>query len=59
MDSEKQIKEIIELLIKDKHLRCARCGYEWFPRKVEPRKCPRCKSPYWDRERKSTNESEN
>ena len=32
--------------------RCARCGHEWVPRKDEqPRVCPRCKSPFWDRER--------
>jgi hypothetical protein len=33
--------------------RCARCGHVWVPRKPEhPRVCPRCKSPFWDRERK-------
>ncbi|MFN2543331.1 MAG: hypothetical protein ABR600_02000 [Actinomycetota bacterium] len=33
--------------------RCARCGHEWVPRKAEhPRVCPRCKSPFWDRERR-------
>ena len=33
--------------------RCARCGYEWIPRKKElPRVCSRCKSPYWDTEPK-------
>jgi len=32
--------------------RCARCGHEWVPRKNEtPRVCPKCKSPFWDRER--------
>jgi hypothetical protein len=33
--------------------RCARCGHEWVPRRrtEDPRVCPRCKSPYWDRER--------
>ena len=32
--------------------RCTRCGHEWLPRKDEkPRVCPRCKSPFWDRER--------
>ena len=37
---------------------CERCGHEWFPRiDAEPRVCPKCKSPYWDRprqERKNT-----
>ena len=33
-------------------LSCKRCGYKWIPRKVEIRICPKCKSPYWDREKK-------
>jgi predicted nucleic acid-binding Zn-ribbon protein len=33
--------------------RCTRCGHEWVPRKSEvPRVCPKCKSPFWDRERR-------
>ncbi len=35
--------------------RCERCGHEWVPRESsasEPRVCPKCKSPYWDRPRK-------
>jgi len=33
-------------------LRCARCGHEWIPRKDwNPLVCPKCKSPFWDRER--------
>jgi predicted Zn-ribbon and HTH transcriptional regulator len=29
--------------------RC-RCGHEWYPRDgEEPRVCPKCKSPNWDR----------
>jgi hypothetical protein len=42
--------------------RCLRCGHEWLPRKPLtgeerpegrglPRICPKCKSPYWDREK--------
>jgi hypothetical protein len=32
--------------------RCVRCGHEWIPRKDDhPRVCPKCKSPFWDRER--------
>lgn len=32
--------------------RCARCGHEWVARSArKPTMCPRCKSPYWDRER--------
>lgn len=35
--------------------RCERCNHEWIPRDVEqePAVCPKCKSPYWNRPRKS------
>ena len=30
--------------------RCERCSHEWVPRRAEePRVCPACKSPYWNR----------
>jgi len=35
---------------------CQRCGHEWLSRKNskgEPRVCPKCKSPYWNRPRKT------
>ena len=35
--------------------RCLRCGHEWVPFKSsveQPRVCPRCKSPYWNKARK-------
>lgn len=34
--------------------KCERCGHEWVPREgtaVEPKVCPKCKSPYWNRPR--------
>lgn len=37
--------------------RCDRCEHEWIPRgesEGEPRVCPKCKSPYWNRPRKVT-----
>ena len=37
--------------------RCERCSHEWVPRgdlDQEPRVCPKCKSPYWNRPRKAT-----
>lgn len=40
--------------------RCHRCGHEWLPRKSskeEPKVCPKCKSPYWDRPRKKGGKS--
>jgi predicted Zn-ribbon and HTH transcriptional regulator len=39
--------------------RCERCGHEWVPRgevDTEPRVCPKCKSPYWNRARKMSYE---
>lgn len=34
--------------------RCERCEHEWIPREsaTEPRVCPKCKSPYWNRPRR-------
>ncbi len=35
--------------------RCERCAHEWIPRDKgqEPVICPKCKSPYWNKPRKS------
>ena len=36
--------------IKVPTLKCLRCGHEWIPnRPVEPKVCPKCKSPYWNK----------
>lgn len=34
--------------------RCERCEHEWVPRDndQEPRVCPKCKSPYWNKPRR-------
>ena len=37
--------------VKIYQLECKRCGHKWLPRKDEVMICPKCKSPYWDRER--------
>jgi predicted Zn-ribbon and HTH transcriptional regulator len=38
--------------------RCERCGHEWVPIKARPpRVCPKCKSPYWDLERRAARAS--
>ena len=36
---------------------CERCGHTWIPRdkEQEPRVCPKCKSPYWNRPRRTPN----
>ncbi len=34
--------------------RCERCGHEWVPNRksiAEPKVCPKCKNPYWNRPR--------
>lgn len=31
---------------------CERCGHEWPPKgEGEPKFCPKCKSPYWNKPR--------
>ena len=33
---------------------CERCAYAWVPRRqttTEPKVCPKCKSPYWNKPR--------
>ena len=35
---------------------CSRCKHQWVPRSKideEPTICPKCKSPYWNKPRKS------
>lgn len=34
---------------------CERCQHQWLPRQQdapEPKVCPKCKSPYWNRPRR-------
>ncbi|HDY90279.1 MAG TPA: hypothetical protein ENH82_19440 [bacterium] len=44
--------------ITKKAYRCLRCAHEWIPTKgkyktvdEKPKRCPNCKSEYWDREK--------
>jgi len=37
--------------VKIYKIECKRCGHRWIPRKTDIRMCPKCKSPYWDRDR--------
>jgi rubrerythrin len=35
--------------------KCERCGHIWAPRKTtkeEPKVCPKCKNPYWNKPKK-------
>ena len=43
------VQEMIALPI----LRCLRCGHRWIGRSARiPKTCSKCRSPYWDTERK-------
>lgn len=34
--------------------KCLRCNHSWILRKSnEPKVCPKCKSPYWDKKRQN------
>lgn len=34
------------------YAKCERCGHEWKRRSADlPKVCPKCKSPYWNKER--------
>jgi predicted Zn-ribbon and HTH transcriptional regulator len=41
--------------------KCKKCGWEWKPQigNENPVKCPHCGSPYWNREPKKKEETEN
>lgn len=40
-------------MIKELEHQCLRCSHNWLARKIEhPVQCPKCKSPYWNKERK-------
>jgi len=40
-------KKLIEVMVEN----CIRCSNEWIPRKANPKNCPKCNSPYWNKER--------
>ena len=47
-----------EIMIKG--YQCERCTHQWVPRdESNPRVCPKCKSPYWDRPRQKQGLSKN
>jgi len=39
-------------------VRCKRCGHRWATKLLHPTTCanPKCRSPYWDKERRDMNE---
>lgn len=40
-----------EIMGGDRTCKCRRCGWTWKPRVPNPGRCPKCNSPYWNRER--------
>jgi len=32
--------------------KCQRCGHTWTLRKPNPKNCPKCNSPYWNKPRR-------
>lgn len=42
----------IKLTGKIRILNCNRCKHEWATRNIkDPKYCPKCKSPYWNKPR--------
>jgi predicted Zn-ribbon and HTH transcriptional regulator len=41
-------KDILALL----QAKCLRCGNTWNIRTEHPKRCPKCKSPYWNKPRR-------
>jgi predicted Zn-ribbon and HTH transcriptional regulator len=55
-----EITHILTVVVRERLLlpnvegvTCKRCEHVWTPRKQDspPKRCPQCKSPYWDKER--------
>jgi Zn finger protein HypA/HybF involved in hydrogenase expression len=44
-----------KMKVKLNKIQCKRCNHEWTPRKPEVITCPKCRSPYWNREREHDN----
>ena len=37
---------------KHAYHRCLRCNHEWPSKQAHPTICPKCKTPYWDKEKR-------
>lgn len=47
-----KLKDVIHL-----RFQCNRCKAEWWPAKPQiPERCPKCNSPYWNKERVRINQ---
>jgi len=53
IDSLKQLIPLEDIYKITEHI-CLRCGHHWHPDSAtHPTICPKCKSPYWDKPRKT------
>lgn len=41
--------------IKINKIVCKRCEHQWVPTQEVIRVCPKCKSPYWDKDKNEKN----
>ncbi|MFW9991979.1 MAG: hypothetical protein ACFFD4_07945 [Candidatus Odinarchaeota archaeon] len=41
------------------NVKCARCNHQWIPRVMNPKRCPRCGSFYWQDEKKDVKHNGN
>lgn len=47
---------MIKVMITKEGYECYRCSHQWIPQnKKITKNCPKCNSPYWDRQRKNKN----
>lgn len=53
------LRKLLTLKIRNSNMKiptldCKRCNHAWYPRaQKKPVLCPKCKSPYWNRDRKN------
>lgn len=50
-----QSRRVAKVKVTQDGWRCERCAHEWVPKKMDklPTVCPACKSPYWNKPRKT------
>ena len=42
---------LISMIFNIPKITCKRCSHTWFPRQIEVRMCPKCKSIWFDKEK--------
>jgi predicted Zn-ribbon and HTH transcriptional regulator len=41
-------------ILNAKICECAKCGHQWLPEKMPPKRCAKCKSPNWNQNQETT-----